>query len=168
MTTTPILPGITSSFIDTPRRAHVRRCGRARSQVGRGRPGVRGAQIRHGRVRRGTGRVHAGAPGALQSAQACGVSGRAADLGRGEDLEAGVAGMELEDYFSFLTPDDIRVKGTRIGIETVLDDYLNGGRLPGALARILRLGLGGVAAQLRAVCARDAEPVAARKRAGVG
>ena len=34
--------------------------------------------------------------------------------------------MQLEDYFDFLGPDDIRIKGTRIGIETVLDDYLGG------------------------------------------
>jgi uncharacterized protein (DUF433 family) len=34
--------------------------------------------------------------------------------------------MELKSYFEFLSPDDIRIKGTRVGIETVLDDYLNG------------------------------------------
>lgn len=34
--------------------------------------------------------------------------------------------MELESYFDFLAPDDIRIHGTRIGIETVLDDYQNG------------------------------------------
>ncbi len=34
--------------------------------------------------------------------------------------------MQLEDYFDFLGPDDIRIKGTRVGIETVLDDYLSG------------------------------------------
>lgn len=34
--------------------------------------------------------------------------------------------MELENYFEFLSEDDIRIKGTRIGIETVLDDYLDG------------------------------------------
>ena len=34
--------------------------------------------------------------------------------------------MELESYFDFLSPDDIRIKGTRVGIETVLDDYLSG------------------------------------------
>ncbi|MGH2367163.1 MAG: DUF433 domain-containing protein, partial [Chloroflexota bacterium] len=28
--------------------------------------------------------------------------------------------MQLEDYFDFLAPDDIRLKGTRVGIETVL------------------------------------------------
>ena len=32
----------------------------------------------------------------------------------------------MENYFDFLSPDDIRIKGTRIGIETVLDDYLSG------------------------------------------
>ncbi len=32
--------------------------------------------------------------------------------------------MQLDDYFSFLAPNDIRVKGTRIGIETILTDYL--------------------------------------------
>ena len=34
--------------------------------------------------------------------------------------------MQLEDYFDFLDRDDIRIKGTRVGIETVLDDYLSG------------------------------------------
>jgi uncharacterized protein (DUF433 family) len=33
--------------------------------------------------------------------------------------------MEIESYFDFLHEDDIRIKGTRVGIETVLDDYLN-------------------------------------------
>jgi len=32
----------------------------------------------------------------------------------------------LQDYFAFLDADDIRIKGTRIGIEIVLDDYLSG------------------------------------------
>ena len=32
----------------------------------------------------------------------------------------------MENYFDFLGPDDIRIKGTRVGIETVLDDYLGG------------------------------------------
>jgi hypothetical protein len=32
--------------------------------------------------------------------------------------------MQIEDYFNFLAPDDIRLKGTRIGIETILFDYL--------------------------------------------
>jgi uncharacterized protein (DUF433 family) len=34
--------------------------------------------------------------------------------------------VNLDNYFNFLGPDDIRIKGTRIGIETVLDDYLSG------------------------------------------
>lgn len=32
--------------------------------------------------------------------------------------------MQLEDYFNFLTPNDIPLKGTRIGIETILYDYI--------------------------------------------
>ncbi len=32
--------------------------------------------------------------------------------------------MELEQYFTFLDKDDIRIKGTRVGIETVIEDYL--------------------------------------------
>lgn len=34
--------------------------------------------------------------------------------------------MKLEDYFEFNRADDIRIKGTRVGIETVLEDYLEG------------------------------------------
>ncbi len=33
--------------------------------------------------------------------------------------------VRLEDYFDFLAPNDIRVKGTRVGIETILFDYLD-------------------------------------------
>ena len=32
--------------------------------------------------------------------------------------------MLLKDFFDFLAPDDIRIKGHRIGIETVLYEYL--------------------------------------------
>ncbi len=38
--------------------------------------------------------------------------------------------MQLEDYFNFLDPTDIRVKGTRVGIETILSDYLDLGLFP--------------------------------------
>lgn len=34
--------------------------------------------------------------------------------------------MLLEDYFEFLSPDDIRIKGHRIGIDNVIDYYLQG------------------------------------------
>ena len=33
--------------------------------------------------------------------------------------------MWLDQYFDFLAPDDIRIKGHRIGIETVLYEYLH-------------------------------------------
>lgn len=32
--------------------------------------------------------------------------------------------MQLEDYFDFLAPNDIRIKGHRIGIEDVLYEYI--------------------------------------------
>lgn len=32
--------------------------------------------------------------------------------------------MKLESYFEFLADDDIRIKGTRVGIESVLYDYI--------------------------------------------
>jgi hypothetical protein len=35
--------------------------------------------------------------------------------------------MKLEDYFDFLSPDDIRLKGHRIGIDNVLAYYLQWG-----------------------------------------
>jgi uncharacterized protein (DUF433 family) len=34
--------------------------------------------------------------------------------------------MQLEDYFEFLSPDDIRIKGHRIGIDDILYYYLEG------------------------------------------
>lgn len=42
--------------------------------------------------------------------------------------------MTLDDYFDFLSPLDIRVKGTRVGIETILGDYLDRGLSPEAIA----------------------------------
>ncbi|MBE9126801.1 MULTISPECIES: DUF433 domain-containing protein [unclassified Coleofasciculus] len=38
--------------------------------------------------------------------------------------------MHLEDYFNFLRPDDIRIKGTRVGIETILYDFIHRCRTP--------------------------------------
>lgn len=34
--------------------------------------------------------------------------------------------MDLENYFEFLSSQDIRLKGTRIGIEIVIEDFLEG------------------------------------------
>jgi uncharacterized protein (DUF433 family) len=42
--------------------------------------------------------------------------------------------MRLEDYFDFLAPNDIRVKDTRVGIETILSDYLDLGLFPEQIA----------------------------------
>ena len=38
--------------------------------------------------------------------------------------------MQLEDYFVFLAPDDIRIRGTRIGIEHVLYEYIHNAKSP--------------------------------------
>lgn len=43
--------------------------------------------------------------------------------------------MQLEDYFNFLTPNDIRLKGTRIGIETILYDYIYHAKTPEEIAK---------------------------------
>ncbi|NJN99197.1 MAG: DUF433 domain-containing protein [Anaerolineales bacterium] len=49
--------------------------------------------------------------------------------------------MQLENYFEFLDENDIRLKGTRVGIETVLDDYLTGSSPEEIAARYLSLSL---------------------------
>ncbi len=46
--------------------------------------------------------------------------------------------MQLEDYFDFLAPDDIRIKGSRVGIETVLYDYIFHARTPEEIADTYR------------------------------
>lgn len=43
--------------------------------------------------------------------------------------------MNLDDYFTVLAPDDIRIKGHRIGIETVLYEYLFRDQSPEAIQR---------------------------------
>jgi len=42
--------------------------------------------------------------------------------------------MYLEDYFEILTPDDIRISGTRVGIEIVLYEYIHRGQTPEQIA----------------------------------
>ncbi len=44
--------------------------------------------------------------------------------------------MQLEDYFNFLAPNDIRLKGTRVGIETILYEYIYRARTPEEIAAI--------------------------------
>ena len=43
--------------------------------------------------------------------------------------------MQLEEYFDFLSEDDIRLKGTRVGIETILYDYIHRLHAPEAIAQ---------------------------------
>lgn len=50
--------------------------------------------------------------------------------------------MELESCFDFISPETIRIKGTRVGIEVVLDEYLLLGHSPEVIAsRYLSLDL---------------------------
>ncbi len=42
--------------------------------------------------------------------------------------------MQLEEYFDFQRPDDIRLKGTRVGIETILYDFIHRSRTPETIA----------------------------------
>ena len=42
--------------------------------------------------------------------------------------------MKLEDYFDFHAHDDIRIKGSRIGIESVLYEYIHREQSPEAIA----------------------------------
>ena len=41
--------------------------------------------------------------------------------------------MQLEDHFDFLAADDIRLKGSRIGIESVLYEYIHRDQSPEAI-----------------------------------
>lgn len=42
--------------------------------------------------------------------------------------------MLLEDYFNFLDPSDIRIKGSRIGIESVLYEHIHRCKTPEEIA----------------------------------
>ncbi|MEH1864761.1 MAG: DUF433 domain-containing protein [Nostoc sp.] len=42
--------------------------------------------------------------------------------------------MNLEEYFNALAPDDIRLKGTRIGIESILYEYIYRCKTPEEIA----------------------------------
>lgn len=42
---------------------------------------------------------------------------------------------QIVDYFNFLGPGDIRLKGSRIGIETILYEYIDRGRSPEEIAQ---------------------------------
>ncbi len=43
--------------------------------------------------------------------------------------------MKIEEYFDFLTTNDIRIKGSRIGIETILYEYLYHHQAPEVIAQ---------------------------------
>ena len=43
--------------------------------------------------------------------------------------------MNIEEYFERVTPDDIRIKGTRIGIESVLYEFIHRDQSPEAIVQ---------------------------------
>lgn len=43
--------------------------------------------------------------------------------------------MQIQDYFNFLAADDIRIKGSRIGIESVLYEYIYRAKTPEEIAQ---------------------------------
>jgi len=43
--------------------------------------------------------------------------------------------MQLEDYFEKISSDDIRLKGTRVGIESVLYEYIHREQPPEAIVK---------------------------------
>lgn len=38
--------------------------------------------------------------------------------------------MQLEDYFDIIAPDDIRIRGHRIGLESILYEYIHRAQTP--------------------------------------
>jgi hypothetical protein len=38
----------------------------------------------------------------------------------------GAKAMQIEDYFEFISKDEIRLRGTRVGIEAILTEYAEG------------------------------------------
>ncbi len=43
--------------------------------------------------------------------------------------------MNIEEYFNHLGPDDIRIKGTRVGIESILYEYIHREQSPEAIVK---------------------------------
>jgi uncharacterized protein (DUF433 family) len=52
--------------------------------------------------------------------------------------ETPTTNTRLEEYFDFFAPDDVRVKGTRIGIESILYEYVHNARTPEEIAEWFR------------------------------
>ncbi|MBC6422085.1 MAG: DUF433 domain-containing protein [Hormoscilla sp. SP5CHS1] len=63
------------------------------------------------------------------------VNNLLSDRNQSSRLQADCKGL-WEYYFNFLAADDIRIKGHRIGIETVLYEYLYRERTPEEIAKI--------------------------------
>ena len=44
--------------------------------------------------------------------------------------------MKIEEYFDLLTTNDIRIKGSRVGIQTILHEYIYCHKSPEVIAQI--------------------------------
>jgi uncharacterized protein (DUF433 family) len=45
--------------------------------------------------------------------------------------------MQIEEYFEHFGPDDIRIKGTRVGIESILYEFIHREQTPETIAKQL-------------------------------
>ena len=43
--------------------------------------------------------------------------------------------LNIEEYFDYLAPDDIRIKGTRVGIESILYEFIHREQSPEAIVK---------------------------------
>lgn len=43
--------------------------------------------------------------------------------------------MNIEEYFEYITPNDIRIRGTRVGIESVLYEFIHREQPPEAIVK---------------------------------
>ncbi|GCL38895.1 hypothetical protein SR1949_40140 [Sphaerospermopsis reniformis] len=53
-----------------------------------------------------------------------------------QKIHQNIPNKDIAEYFNFLSPGDIRLKNSRIGIETILYEYIDCGRSPEEIAQI--------------------------------
>lgn len=54
------------------------------------------------------------------------------------DASQAISSKDIAEYFNFFAPEDIRLKNSRIGIETILYEYIDCGRSPEEIAQIYK------------------------------
>ena len=53
-----------------------------------------------------------------------------------QTIPQNIPNKDIAEYFNFLSPGDIRLKNSRIGIETILYEYIDCGRSPEEISQI--------------------------------